>query len=54
MSARTSAFFLSDVLPTAWQGVKYASVPEGGTLAVLGFGPIGQMASVSGRTSATA
>lgn len=37
--------FLSDVLPTAWQGVKYADVPEGGTLAVLGLGPIGQMAT---------
>lgn len=37
--------FLSDVLPTAWQGVKYANVPEGGTLVVLGLGPIGQMAA---------
>lgn len=37
--------FLSDVLPTAWQGVKYANVPDGGTLAVLGLGPIGQMAA---------
>ncbi len=36
--------YLSDVLPTAWQGVQYADVPEGGTLAVLGLGPIGQMA----------
>jgi threonine dehydrogenase-like Zn-dependent dehydrogenase len=34
--------FLSDILPTAWQGVKYANVPEGGTLAVLGLGPVGQ------------
>ena len=37
--------FLSDVLPTAWQGVEYADVPEGGTLAVFGLGPIGQMTS---------
>jgi len=37
--------FLSDVLPTAWQGVEYADVPEGGTLLVLGAGPIGDMAS---------
>src|SRR5215218_6381886 len=37
--------FLSDVLPTAWQAVLYADVPEGGTLAVLGLGPIGQMAT---------
>ncbi|MBB1253267.1 zinc-dependent alcohol dehydrogenase [Streptomyces alkaliterrae] len=35
--------FLSDVLPTAWQAVAYADVPEGGTLAVLGLGPIGDM-----------
>jgi threonine dehydrogenase-like Zn-dependent dehydrogenase len=34
---------LSDVLPTAWQAVRYADVPAGGTLAVLGLGPIGQM-----------
>ena len=37
--------FLSDVLPTAWQGVEYADVPEGGTLLVLGAGPIGDMAA---------
>jgi threonine dehydrogenase-like Zn-dependent dehydrogenase len=35
--------YLSDVLPTAWQAVHYADVPEGGTLAVYGLGPIGQM-----------
>jgi threonine dehydrogenase-like Zn-dependent dehydrogenase len=37
--------FLSDILPTAWQGVEYADVPEGGTLAVLGLGPVGQFAA---------
>jgi threonine dehydrogenase-like Zn-dependent dehydrogenase len=37
--------FLSDVLPTAWQGVAYADVPEGGSVVVLGLGPIGDMAS---------
>jgi len=37
--------FLSDILPTAWQGVQYADVPEGGTLAVLGLGPVGQFAA---------
>jgi threonine dehydrogenase-like Zn-dependent dehydrogenase len=37
--------FLSDVLPTAWQAVQYADAPEGGTIAVLGLGPIGQMAA---------
>ena len=36
--------FLSDVLPTAWQGVEYADVPDGGSLVVLGLGPIGDMA----------
>ncbi len=35
--------YLSDVLPTAWQGVEYASVPDGGTVLVLGLGPIGDM-----------
>jgi threonine dehydrogenase-like Zn-dependent dehydrogenase len=37
--------YLSDALPTAWQGVVYADVPEGGTLCVLGLGPIGDMAA---------
>ena len=37
--------FLSDVLPTAWQGVEYADVPAGGSLLVLGLGPIGEMAT---------
>jgi threonine dehydrogenase-like Zn-dependent dehydrogenase len=41
--------FLSDILPTAWQGVQYAAVPEGGTLAVIGLGPVGQFASRIGR-----
>ena len=36
--------YLSDVLPTAWQSVAYAEVPAGGTLVVLGLGPIGDMA----------
>ena len=35
--------YLSDVLPTAWQAVEYAAVPEGGSLVVLGLGPIGDM-----------
>jgi threonine dehydrogenase-like Zn-dependent dehydrogenase len=36
--------FLSDVLPTAWQAVQYADVGAGDSLAVLGLGPIGDMA----------
>ncbi len=35
--------YLSDVLPTAWQAVEYAAVPAGGSLTVLGLGPIGDM-----------
>lgn len=35
--------YLSDVLPTAWQAVAYAAIPEGGTVVVLGLGPIGDM-----------
>jgi len=41
--------YLSDVLPTAWQAVEYADTPEGGTLAVFGLGPIGQMAARIGH-----
>ncbi|KZX21458.1 zinc-dependent alcohol dehydrogenase [Rathayibacter tanaceti] len=37
--------FLSDIVPTAWQGVEYARVPDGGTLVVFGLGPVGQFAS---------
>jgi len=37
--------YLSDVLPTSWQAVEYADVPDGGTLCVLGLGPIGDMCS---------
>ena len=37
--------YLSDVLPTAWQAVEYADVPQGGSVTVLGLGPIGDMAA---------
>jgi threonine dehydrogenase-like Zn-dependent dehydrogenase len=37
--------FLSDVLPTAWQAVQYAEIPEGGSVAVIGLGPIGEMSA---------
>ncbi|HLU55759.1 MAG TPA: alcohol dehydrogenase catalytic domain-containing protein [Pseudonocardia sp.] len=37
--------YLSDVLPTAWQAVEYAAVPDGGSLLVLGLGPIGDMSA---------
>ncbi len=37
--------YLSDVLPTAWQSVAYAEIPDGGSVTVLGLGPIGDMAA---------
>jgi threonine dehydrogenase-like Zn-dependent dehydrogenase len=37
--------YLSDVLPTAWQAVAYADIPDGGSVTVLGLGPIGDMAA---------
>ena len=37
--------YLSDVLPTAWQSVAYAGIPDGGSVTVLGLGPIGDMAA---------
>ena len=37
--------YLSDVLPTAWQAVEYAGIPDGGSVVVLGLGPIGDMSS---------
>src|SRR5687767_9690785 len=37
--------YLSDVLPTAWQAVEYAGIPDGGSVTVLGLGPIGDMCS---------
>lgn len=46
--------FLSDVLPTAWQAVDYADIPAGGTVAVFGLGPIGQMAArIAGHQGAS-
>jgi threonine dehydrogenase-like Zn-dependent dehydrogenase len=35
--------YLSDVLPTGWQAVEYAGIPDGGSVTVLGLGPIGDM-----------
>src|ERR687895_2979611 len=37
--------YLSDVLPTSWQAVEYAGVPDGGSVTVLGLGPIGDMSA---------
>lgn len=37
--------YLSDVLPTSWQAVEWAAIPDGGSVAVFGLGPIGQMSA---------
>jgi threonine dehydrogenase-like Zn-dependent dehydrogenase len=37
--------YLSDVAPTAWQGVEYSGVTSGDTLLIVGLGPIGEMAA---------
>jgi threonine dehydrogenase-like Zn-dependent dehydrogenase len=34
--------YLSDILPTAWQGVKWADIGKGSICAVIGLGPVGQ------------
>ena len=41
----TAFLYLSDVLPTAWQAVEWADIPDGGSVVVFGLGPIGQMSS---------
>ncbi|MRG60649.1 alcohol dehydrogenase catalytic domain-containing protein [Agromyces sp. CFH 90414] len=41
--------FLSDILPTAWQAVKYAGVEPGGTIGILGLGPVGQLSARAAR-----
>jgi threonine dehydrogenase-like Zn-dependent dehydrogenase len=35
--------YLSDVLPAGWQAVRYADVSAGGSIVVVGLGPIGDM-----------
>ncbi|MFG1920995.1 zinc-dependent alcohol dehydrogenase [Cryptosporangium sp. NPDC048952] len=37
--------YLSDVLTTSWQAVRYADTKPGDTIAVVGLGPIGQMSA---------
>lgn len=46
--------YLSDVLPTAWQAVRYAGVSRGDTLAVLGLGPVGQLVTRIARREGVA
>jgi threonine dehydrogenase-like Zn-dependent dehydrogenase len=37
--------YLSDILPAAWQAVRYADVTPASSVAVLGLGPVGQLAA---------
>lgn len=37
--------YLSDILPTAWQGARYAEIEDGDTVVVVGLGPVGQLAT---------
>lgn len=41
--------FLSDILPTGYQAVLNTGVGKGGSLAIFGAGPVGQMAAASAR-----
>jgi threonine dehydrogenase-like Zn-dependent dehydrogenase len=33
------------VLPTSWQAVEYAGIPDGGSAAIYGLWPVGDMSS---------
>jgi threonine dehydrogenase-like Zn-dependent dehydrogenase len=37
--------YLSDVLPTSWQAVAYAGIPDGGSVGIFGLGPMRDMSS---------
>ncbi len=39
--------YLSDVIPTGWQAAAYANIPQGGSVAVYGLGPVGQFSARS-------
>jgi threonine dehydrogenase-like Zn-dependent dehydrogenase len=41
--------FLSDILPTGYQAVLNTGVAKGGSLAIFGAGPVGQMAAACAR-----
>lgn len=47
------ALYLSDILPTAWQGVKWANVPKGGSLAIIGAGPADHLRRILWRSHGT-
>ncbi|RAY10928.1 glutathione-dependent formaldehyde dehydrogenase [Actinomadura craniellae] len=43
------ALMVSDIFPTAWFGARLAQVGPGDVVAVLGAGPVGQLAALSAR-----
>lgn len=47
--ADEQVLFLSDILPTGHQAVVNTGVGKGGSLAIFGAGPVGQMAAASAR-----
>jgi threonine dehydrogenase-like Zn-dependent dehydrogenase len=47
--ADEQVLFLSDILPTGYQAVVNTEVKKGGSLAIFGAGPVGQMAAASAR-----
>lgn len=47
--ADEQVLFLSDILPTGYQAVCNTGVGKGGSLAIFGAGPVGQMAAASAR-----
>ena len=46
--------YLSDILPTAWQGYEFADVPKGGSVVVFGLGPVGQFVARIARARGAA
>lgn len=47
--ADEQVLFLSDILPTGYQAVLNTGVGKGGSLAIFGAGPVGQMAAACAR-----
>jgi threonine dehydrogenase-like Zn-dependent dehydrogenase len=47
--ADEQVLFLSDILPTGYQAVLNTGVGQGGSLAIFGAGPVGQMAAACAR-----
>ncbi|MDB5933479.1 MAG: glutathione-dependent formaldehyde dehydrogenase [Massilia sp.] len=47
--ADEQVLFLSDILPTGYQAVLNTGVTKGGSLAIFGAGPVGQMAAASAK-----